>query len=141
MEKGRAFLGKGWVFILGVLLLTLSCGGMNQAPFGSKMSMPADTTVASAVDVVFVAKVVVVDQDGNPLNDVDVDFTVCCDGGEFVDNNGGSLGTDITIRTDGIGVATANVLVYGNYAGDVNIFATIGTVSDTTKITKTVPAS
>lgn len=141
MEKGRAFLGKGWVFILGVLLLTLSCGGMNQAPFGSKMTMPSDATVASAVDVVFVAKVVVVDKDNSPVNDVDVDFDVCCDGGEFVDNNGGSLGTDITIRTDNLGVATANVLVYGNFAGDVTIYASIGSVSDAVKITKTVPAS
>lgn len=140
MKKGTAFLGKGWVFILGVLLLTLSCGGMNQAPYGSKMTMPDDTTITSAVDVVFIAKILVVDKNNNPVNDADVDFNVCCDGAEFVDADLASLGTDMTIRTDNIGVATVNVLVYGSFEGDVTMFASIGTVSEQIKITKALPA-
>jgi hypothetical protein len=141
MKKGTAFLGKGWVFILGVLLMTLSCGGMNQAPFGSTMTMPSDATITSVVDVVFIAKVLVVDKDNNPVNDADVDFNVCCEGAEFVDADLGSLGVDMTIRTDNIVVATVNVLVYGSFAGDVTLFASIGTVSSSTKITKALPAA
>lgn len=141
MKKTRAFSGKGRAFILGIFLLTLSCGGINQAPYGSTLTMPVDTAITSAVDVVFIAKVVVVDKEENPLNDVDVDFNVCCDGGEFIDDEGGSLGSQITIRTDNIGVATVNVLVYGNYEGQVTISADIGTTSAQTMITKTVPAT
>jgi len=141
MKEIRDLSGRGRVFLLGIFLLTLSCGGINQAPYGSRMTMPDSTTISSAVDVVFITKAVVVDKADNPLNAVDVDFTVCCDGAEFVDGNGGSLGSAITIRTDDSGVATANVLVYGNYAGSIIVSADIGTVTKQTTITKSIPAS
>lgn len=141
MKKDKAFLGKGWVFILGVLLLTLSCGDINQAPFGSTITMPEDTTYTSAGDMVFITKAVVVDKDNNPLNNVDVEFMVCCDGVEIIDDLGGSLGNDVTIKTDNAGVATANILVYGNFEGEITVSADIGTVSAQTKITKAVPAA
>lgn len=139
MKKGMAFLGKGWVFIMGVSLLALSCGSMYQAPFGSKVSTPSNTTVSSTVDVSVIFKAIVVDKDNNPLNDVDVDFTVCCDGAELGDEDGGSLGTATTIRTDGSGVATVYVLVFGDYDGTIVVTADIGVASGKTEITKSLP--
>lgn len=141
MKKGMAFLGKGWIFILGVLLMTLNCGGMHQAEYGSKINMPEDSTVTSSIDVEVIINAVVADKDDNPLNDVDVDFSVCCDGGEIIDSSGGSLGNFLSIQTDKTGVATIHVLVYGNYTGQVLVTADIGTVTEQTKITKAIPTS
>jgi len=139
MKKGMAFWGKGWVFLMGILLLTLSCGSMYQAPYGAKVITPGSTTITSTVDVTVVFRAIVVDKENNPLNDVDVDFTACCDGAELGDENGGSLGTAATIRTDGSGVATIYVLVFGDYDGAITVTADIGVASGNTVITKALP--
>ena len=132
--------GSGAI-LTAILLLGLSCGGLHQAPYGSTLTMPASTSISSAGDVIFHVEAVVLDPDSKPLNAVDVDFYVCCGGGDFVDNNGNILAGPLTVRTDNIGVAGVDVIVYGDFTGEVSVNADIGTVGATFKVAKSIPTA
>lgn len=132
--------GSGTI-LSAILLLGLSCGGLHQAPYGSTLTMPEDKTISSAGDVIFHVEALVKDPDDQPLNGVDVDFYVCCEGGDFVDNDGNIVAGPLTVRTDNIGVAGIDVIVYGDFAGEVSVNADIGTVADTFKVMKSIPAA
>jgi hypothetical protein len=116
-----------------------SCGEI-EAPYGSEIIMPSDTSIETDSDVIFNIDAVVIDPDKNPMNEIDVDFFVCCDGGTFVDSGGGILPSEITVTTDEWGIAKVRVLVYGIFEGDVVVSASSGAHGAQTIISKTIPA-
>ncbi len=117
-----------------ILFLHLSCG--TEAPAGAKITMPADTTIEASEDVTFYIDAVVTDSNGTPMNDIDVEFFICCVG-YFIDYNN----TYVKLKTDKRGIARVGVLIPGEFEGDVTIDATIGTADAQTKITKKLPAT
>ena len=128
-------LGKGLALVAGVLLLALSCGDIHQAPYGSKLTMPTGGDISSSTDMVFVVSALVLGPDAQPIDNVDVEFYVCCGGVQFAEG-----GTETTIKSDKTGVATVNVLIPGTYEGDISVTASIGIDSGETKITKKIPS-
>ncbi len=120
------------------LVTILGCGEL-EAPYGSEIAMPDDTSIETASNVIFYLKAKVIGPNGNPMNGIDVTFLVCCEGGDIVDLDGNPLPTPITITTDEWGIAEVSVLVYASFEGDVIVSATSGGHGAQTKITKTIP--
>lgn len=128
------------VMALLFMVAIFSCGEI-EAPYGSEIVMPSDTSIETDADVIFHIDAVVVDPNGNPMNEIDVEFLVCCDGGDFVNSGGGILPSEITITTDEWGIAKVRVLVYGTFEGDVIVSASSGAHGAQTTISKTIPAA
>ncbi len=127
------------VMALLFMVAVFSCGEV-EAPYGSEIVMPSDTSIETNSDVIFHINAVVVDPNDNPLNEIDVKFLVCCEGGDFVDPGGGLLPSELTITTDEWGIAEVRVLVYGGFEGDVIVSASSGAHGAQTVISKTIPA-
>ena len=129
--------GVRWLIWGLILFAFLSCGSATKAPYGSTVKMPEDQTITSDTDVVVHLDCVVLNEEEEPLSDIDVDFYIM--GGVFIDENGNELGTEITLRTDERGIAEVTVLIPGTYQGEVVISASIGVASDQTVISKELP--
>jgi hypothetical protein len=128
------------VMALLFMVAIFSCGEV-EAPYGSEIVMPSDTSIETDSDVIFNIDALVVDPNGNPLNEIDVEFFVCCEGGTFVDSVGGIIELSlITVTTDEWGIAQVRVLVYGGFEGDVIVSASSGAHGAQTTISKTIPA-
>lgn len=129
------------IIVLLFMVAVFSCGEI-EAPYGSEIIMPSDTSIETDSNVTFLIKAVVEDPDENPMNGIDIKFLVFCeDGCNFVDSGGGILPSEITITTDEWGIAEVRVLIYGVYEGDVIISAISGAHWAQTIITKTIPAA
>ncbi len=125
-----------------LFMVTIFGCGEVEAPYGSEIIMPSDTTIETNSDVTFHINAVVEDPNGNPMNGIDVKFLVFCDDGcNFIDSGGGSLPSEITVETDDMGVAKVRVLIYFDFEGDVIISASSGAHWAQTIITKTLPAA
>ena len=121
------------------MVAIFGCGDL-EAPYGSEVVVPSDTSIETASDVIFYLKAKVIDPNGNPMNGIDVTFLVCCEGGDIVDLDGNPLPTPITITTDEWGIAEVRVLVYADFEGDVIVSASSGGQGAQTIISKTILA-
>ncbi len=126
-----------WFVVMGVFFLLVNSGCGDTPPAGSKIVMPSDTTIETNSDVIYHIRAKVTDSKDNPLNGIEVEFIVCCDGPKFVDYDD----TYVKIRTDESGLAFVRVLVPGSFQGEVIVSASIGVATDETKITKELPTT
>lgn len=124
-----------YMLLIGVLFFVGQSGCESTAPAGAKIEMPSDATIETSSYVIYHFWAMVTDSDGTPLNDMDVEFLVCCGGPYFIDYND----TYIKLKTDERGVVYVRVLIPGQFEGDVIVSASIGVAGDQTKITKNLP--
>ena len=140
MNKKISWRELGWLAIVVILGLSLACGNPYQAPYGAKVQMPAGTSIESSQDIVIHISALVIDKNNLPLNDVEVRFYLCCDGGYLLNMNANQIDSEDKIRTNEIGAAEVDLYVYGDFEGDLTVSADIGTNSAETKISKTLPS-
>lgn len=123
--------------VIGIFFLLVNSGCGDTPPAGSKIEMPSDATIETNSDVTYHIRAKVTDSKGVPLNDMEVEFSVCCDGPKFIDYDD----TYVKIKTDERGIAFVRVLIPGSFEGDVIVSASIGVATDETKITKNLATS
>ena len=124
-----------------ILIFIYLIGCSDTAPYGAKVIMPADVTIAGSGSILFRINAIVVDEDDNPLNGMDIQFLYACPATTCTlyknttsNTPGSSVALPYNTNTDASGVATVWAEVGPSY-GDYLISADIGVASDQTAIT------